>query len=40
MIGSLLVLRAYAKPPQKPDHSVAASLALVKAPDPARFPRA
>jgi glycogen operon protein len=30
---SLLVLRAYAKPPEKPDHSVAASLALLAAPE-------
>jgi glycogen operon protein len=28
---SLLVLRAYTRPPEKPDHSVSASLALVKA---------
>ncbi|WP_258803694.1 glycogen debranching protein GlgX [Pseudarthrobacter sp. NS4] len=35
---SLLALRAYAKPPEKPDHSVAASLALLAAPEGARPP--
>ncbi|TLM82636.1 glycogen debranching protein GlgX [Pseudarthrobacter sp. NamE2] len=36
---SLLVLRAYAKPPEKPDHSVAASLALITAPESTRLPK-
>lgn len=35
---SLLVLRAYATPAKEPDHSVAASLALVKAPESVRVP--
>jgi isoamylase len=33
---SLLVLRAYTAPPEKPDHSVSASLALVRSPDAPR----
>jgi glycogen operon protein len=35
---SLLVLRSYASPPEKPDHSVSASLALLSTPEPAILP--
>jgi isoamylase len=37
---SLLVLRSYTSPPEKPDHSVTASLALLARPGPAVPPPA
>ncbi len=36
---SLLVLRAYTTPPEKPDHSVSASLALLTTPEQRESPK-